>query len=267
VLQLLLLLLLLLVVMVLLLLALLALLALLLQLNKRLSRVARRCRLERAAGFPAGTFTLILGSLLVSFSGMPLLLAADLAAVSTQCDRLMEVLHQKRLQAEAETVGDDDDDGGGGGRRAGESGAEGATWRLELFLLVDALEHANGRQGLGFMVCGVVVDLKMLGRVGSTMAGLLMTVLPLILGLQTNETTDSTAAASTGPAPPPNATAREPAGSGGGFLGCGSEAAATVGLSVLEQLAVAAFRAPADSNLSCTVSSGSVICSEGGSGG
>ena len=50
--------------------------------------------------------------------------------------------------------------------------------------LIETLNMLNGGQGLGFRVFGVVVDKKMLFRIGSTMVGLLATALPIVFGFR-----------------------------------------------------------------------------------
>ena len=50
--------------------------------------------------------------------------------------------------------------------------------------LIETLNMLNGGQGLGFRVFGVVVDKKMLFRVGSTTVGLLATALPIVFGFR-----------------------------------------------------------------------------------
>ena len=50
--------------------------------------------------------------------------------------------------------------------------------------LIDTLNMLNGGQGLGFRVFGVVIDKKMLFRIGSTMVGLLATALPIVFGFR-----------------------------------------------------------------------------------
>ena len=65
--------------------------------------------------------------------------------------------------------------------------------------LIETLLTLNQGQGLGFQVFGVVVDKKMLFRIGSTLVGLLSTGLPIMFGLRqdmneefTHNTTDTT---------------------------------------------------------------------------
>jgi hypothetical protein len=50
--------------------------------------------------------------------------------------------------------------------------------------LIETLNMLNGGQGLGFRVFGVVIDKKMLFRIGSTVVGLLATALPIVFGFR-----------------------------------------------------------------------------------
>lgn len=103
---------------------------------------------------------------------LPLLVAGDLAQVSTLCDDLIEGLNYKCV--------------------------EDIAARPVVAPLVETLQMLNAGQGLGFQVFGVVVDRKMLFRIATTMVGALATGIPIVFGMRpdlnqefTQNTTDS----------------------------------------------------------------------------
>ena len=139
----------------------------------------------------------------------------DLARVSTLCDELLEVLNANRL--------DDTHD---------------LAVRSELSLLIDSLNHLNGRQGLGFTSFGVVVDMRTLYRVGTGLVGVMSTVIPLIIGMMDPESSGSEAATA------------DCGGGGGGAL------------TSMEVMVLDTLRVP--SAVQCNVSYGIVRCRAGG---
>eukprot|EP01043_Picozoa_sp_COSAG02_P029440 COSAG02_NODE_1832_length_10723_cov_13.708020_5_plen_456_part_00 len=171
--------------------------------------------LDAAAGFPMGVAIAFFG---VSCAFLPLLLAMDLARVSTLCDELLEVLNANRLD-----------------------NTHDLAVRSELSLLIDSLNHLNGRQGLGFTSFGVVVDMRTLYRVGTGLVGMMSTVIPLILGMMDPEV----------------ATAVDCGGGGGG-----GHSTAGVVLTSMEAMVLDTLRVPSD--VQCNVSYGIVQCHAGG---
>ena len=129
-------------------------------------------KLDAAAGFPMGAATAAFG---VSCAFLPLILAMDLARVSTLCEDLMEVLNSNRLD-----------------------GIHVQATRIELSLLIDSLNHLNGRQGLGFTSFGVVVDMRTIYRVGTGLIAVISTVIPLIFGMVESEVPVDCAATTNG---------------------------------------------------------------------
>ena len=99
---------------------------------------------------------------------IPLLMSYDVAAASSDCDRLHDVLNMKRKIAPT-------------GEQA--MAFEHAVRKVELILL-----NENTRQGLGFVVFGRVFDMKTLGNLMAVITSIALTVLPVLFSLSPEAT-------------------------------------------------------------------------------
>ena len=104
-----------------------------------------------------GAYTLFM---MVFSACLPLVLAMDVAAASTDCDGLLSALNAKRMATMDLTVD------------------------AKVALLEAVLTKLNGNRGLGFVVSGKVVDRAALKSVFATILGGLVTAVPVILALQ-----------------------------------------------------------------------------------
>ena len=97
---------------------------------------------------------------------IPLLLASDVAHVSSLCDTLVNQLHELRLQWPST-------------EEAKEVHARG-------FPLQGTLERVNNKQGLGFTVFGKVVDKRTLNVILISAISFFSTVVPIVITLMPN---------------------------------------------------------------------------------
>ncbi len=91
----------------------------------------------------------------------PFIVAADLAAVSTRCDRLLKSINSLRL--------------------SWASTEEASSVHRHTFPLQCTLKELNNGQGLGFVVFSKVIDKKTLNLVAFSVASFFGTVIPLIM--------------------------------------------------------------------------------------
>ena len=116
--------------------------------------------LESSAPFAA--FLTVLSLLL------PLGVAYDAAAASSDCDLLADALNEKRMRGDAT-----------------DPDFEHAICRVELIL-----SNENTKQGLGFCVGHRVVDLKTLGNIVAAIVGIATTAVPILFSLRPSAASD-----------------------------------------------------------------------------
>lgn len=87
----------------------------------------------------------------------PLVLAYDLACVSSLCDELIFALNDKAV--------------------------EDICYHDAIFPLVTTLNNLNGGEGIGTQVGGSIVDKRSLRRLGSIIISVLVTIVPLFMGM------------------------------------------------------------------------------------
>ena len=93
------------------------------------------------------------------FAPVPLLVAANVAATSSRCDLLMDALNATAI-------------------------VHGESCHLRLDYLIRALSRLNRGQGIGFMVCGIVLDRKRLRSLAFAIASGLSTLFTALLALR-----------------------------------------------------------------------------------
>ena len=93
------------------------------------------------------------------FAPVPLLVAANVAATSSRCDLLMDALNATAI-------------------------VHGESCHLRLDYLIRALSRLNRGQGIGFVVCGIVLDRKRLRSLAFAIASGLSTLFTALLALR-----------------------------------------------------------------------------------
>ena len=99
---------------------------------------------------------------------LPLGIAYDAAAASSDCDLLADALNEKRMRGDAT-----------------DPDSEHAICRVE-----QILDRQNTKQGLGFCVGHRVVDLKTLGNIVAAIIGIATTAVPILFSLRPSTASD-----------------------------------------------------------------------------
>lgn len=115
--------------------------------------------LDEEANGDDGSWFYLLG--VIALACLPLLVAADVAGASSDCDAILTTLNEKRQEAMLDAEVD-----------------------AKLQILERVLKQENQGSGIGFVVGHIVVDKRTLGTILVGMSGLLGTVVPVILALQ-----------------------------------------------------------------------------------